>query len=301
VMLAAHQTLELRSRRTQTDRARCHRSTIDGAGGCDRKPIASRSMGTVSDRVRYLGHATAIIEIGDQRILTDPVLTGRIAFIRRIPAVAPDLSSQPDVVLISHGHHDHLHRASMRLVAPEVPIVAPLGLGRLIRGWGFERVQELGVDETIAIEGTTITAVPADHSGFRPPSGPTAESIGFVVAGARRRIYFAGDTDLYAGMSEIGRDGLDVALLPVWGWGPRLGPGHLDPERAAEAVRLLTPKVAIPIHWGTLWPIAMRWRRQHLTEPPLRMAAAVSALGLSTKVAILAPGEAYDLPATQNR
>ena len=98
-------------------------------------------------------------------------------------------------------------------------------------------------------------------------------------------------------MAEIGREGLDLALLPVWGWGPRLGPGHLDPERAAQAVELLRPTVAIPIHWGTLWPIAMRWRRHHLVEPPVRLADAVAALDVATRVVILAPGEAYDLPA----
>jgi L-ascorbate metabolism protein UlaG (beta-lactamase superfamily) len=54
--------------------------------------------------------------------------------------------------------------------------------------------------------------------------------------------------------------------------------------------------VAIPIHWGTLWPIAMRWRRQHLTEPPRRMADAVAAHHPETRVVILAPGEAYSLP-----
>ena len=247
-------------------------------------------------RVTYLGHATVLMELADQRILTDPVLTGRITFIRRVPGAAPNLTAQPDAVLISHGHQDHLHLASMRRISRDVPIIAPGGLGRLIRRWGFMRVEELGVGESIAIGGSTITAVPADHSGFRPPWGPTAESIGFVVAGDGRRIYFAGDTDLYPGMSDIGREGLDLALLPVWGWGPRLGPGHLDPERAAEAVGLLRPAVAIPIHWGTLWPIAMFWRRRHLTEPPRRMADAVAAHHPETRVVILAPGEAYSLP-----
>jgi L-ascorbate metabolism protein UlaG (beta-lactamase superfamily) len=253
----------------------------------------------VSDRITYLGHATVLLEIAGLRVLTDPVLTGRVAFIRRVPGRAPDVSSQPDVVLISHGHQDHLHRASLRLVSAEVPIVAPVGLGALIRGWGFQRVEELAVDATTTVGDLTFTAVYADHSGFRPPSGPRAEAIGFVVSGGDRRVYFAGDTDLYAGMADIGRDGLDLALLPVWGWGPRLGPGHLDPERAAQAVELLRPDIAIPIHWGTLWPIAMRWRRHHLTEPPLRLADAVAALDVATEVVILVPGESRDLPPAQ--
>ena len=263
--------------------------------GIGRGPRHRREGRHLGDRVHYLGHATVLLELANQRILTDPVLTGRIAFIRRAHGAPPGLSSQPDVVLISHGHHDHLHRASLRLVAPDVPIVAPVGLGALIRRWGFERVEELAVHEATKVGEATITAVRADHSGFRPPSGPQGEAIGFVVAGGGRTVYFAGDTDLIPEMADIGRDGLDVALLPVWGWGPRLGPGHLDPVRAAEAVGMLRPDVAIPIHWGTLWPIAMRWRRHQLTEPPLRMAEAVAALGLDSKVVILPPGDAYDL------
>lgn len=71
------------------------------------------------------------------------------------------------------------------------------------------------------------------------------------------RIYFAGDTDLFPAMADWA--GLfDVALLPVWGWGPTLGEGHMDPKhRAAEACRLIQPQLAIPIHWGTLYPMAM--------------------------------------------
>jgi L-ascorbate metabolism protein UlaG (beta-lactamase superfamily) len=254
--------------------------------------------GRVSDRVRYLGHATVLIEIADRRVLTDPVLTGRVAFIRRMSARPPAFSSQPDVVLISHGHQDHLHRASLSMVPADVPIIVPIGLGALVRRWGFHRVEELAVHGATTVGGVSITAVPAVHSGFRPPSGPRAEAIGFVVGGNGRAVYFAGDTDLYPEMAEIGREGLDVALVPVWGWGPRLGPGHLDPDRAAEAVRLLSPAVAIPIHWGTLWPMAMYWRRHHLTEPPLRFAEAVATLDVPTRVVVLEPGDAHELGAT---
>lgn len=252
----------------------------------------------MTDRVTYLGHATVLLELGDRSVLTDPVLTDRVAFIRRMARIAPRLSSPPDVVLVSHGHEDHLHRASLRRVPVDVPIVVPVGLGALVRRWGFTRVEELPVQQTTTIGDISITAVPAVHSGFRPPSGPRAEAIGFTVTCGGRTVYFAGDTDIYPEMADIGRDGLDVALLPVWGWGPRLGAGHLNPDTAAEAVGLLRPAVAIPIHWGTLWPIVMPWRRHQLHEPPRRMAAAVKALGIPTPVEILEPGDAYDLPAT---
>ena len=103
--------------------------------------------------------------------------------------------------------------------------------------------------------GVQVDAVEALHSGFRPPLGPTAPAIGFVIRGTRS-VYFAGDTDMFPGMADLGP--IDLALIPVWGWGPTLGRGlHLDPLRAAEALRLIRPRAAVPIHWGTYWPHAM--------------------------------------------
>jgi L-ascorbate metabolism protein UlaG (beta-lactamase superfamily) len=89
------------------------------------------------------------------------------------------------------------------------------------------------------------------------------------------------------------RPGLDVALLPIAGWGTHLGAGHLDPERAARALALLEPRVAIPIHWGTF--LSMRIRRPPadvLTEPAERFAREAAALAPGVDVRVLAPGEA---------
>lgn len=246
-------------------------------------------------RIRYLGHATVVIDLGETRILTDPILTGRVMFIRRVADARPSPPRAPDAVLISHGHHDHLHRPSMALLRRDTPIIVPVGLGALVRGWGFDRVTELRVGDEIAVGATSVTAVRAVHSGMRPPSGPRAEAIGFLLRGAGTTVYFAGDTDLFDGMDKLGRVGIDVALLPVWGWGPRLGAGHLDPERAAEAVERLRPATVIPIHWGTLWPIAMRWHRHRLTEPPLELVDAVARRGLPSRVAVLQPGEVLEV------
>jgi L-ascorbate metabolism protein UlaG (beta-lactamase superfamily) len=78
-------------------------------------------------------------------------------------------------------------------------------------------------------------------------------ALGYLIRGSRQ-IYFAGDTDLFEGMATLAPR-LDIALVPIWGWGPSLGPGHLDPRRAAEALRLLRPRLAVPIHWGTYYPL----------------------------------------------
>jgi hypothetical protein len=83
----------------------------------------------------------------------------------------------------------------------------------------------------------SVLATPANHDGWRPPFGPRAGCLGFIVEGTER-VYFAGDTDLFPEMSALGP--IDLALLPVWGWGPTLGPGHLIDERprALTLIRL---------------------------------------------------------------
>jgi L-ascorbate metabolism protein UlaG (beta-lactamase superfamily) len=87
---------------------------------------------------------------------------------------------------------------------------------------------------------------------------------------------------------------LDVALIPVWGWGASLGPGHLDPKRAAEAVALLKPRIAIPIHWGTFVPLHRSKRATFLRAPVEEFARAARNKAPDVDVRVLNPGEAFD-------
>ena len=158
-----------------------------------------------------------------------------------------------DAVLISHLHYDHLDMPSLQRLGREMPVVAPRGAGALIkRKAGVRNVTEMGVGEEIQIGALTVRAVPAAHDTGRLPFGARAEPLGYVIEGAGRSVYFAGDTDVFPGMAELAP--VDVALLPIWGWGPTMGPGHMDPGRAAEAAALLGARLAIPIHWGTYYP-----------------------------------------------
>ncbi len=136
--------------------------------------------------------------------------------------------------------------------------------------------------------------MPAVHDGRRAPYGPTAEPVGYLVNGSRR-VYFAGDTDLFDGMAELS-DSLDLALVPITGWGPTLGAGHLDPERAARALALLRPRMAVPIHWGTLHPLGLgRFMSHQLSESPHEFARHAARLAPGVEVRVLAPGESLAL------
>ncbi len=219
--------------------------------------------------VDFIGHSALVIELDGIRLLTDPVTRARVGPLRRVEAV-PDRHrlAGMDAVLISHLHWDHLDVPSLRDLGSRVPLIVPAGSGAWIRSIGFRHVTELTAGSTLDVGGVEIRAVEALHSGFRPPLGPTAPALGYVLRGSRS-VYFAGDTDLFEGMADLGGP-IDLALIPVWGWGPTLGRGlHLDPLRAAEALRLIRPRAAVPIHWGTYWPHAMgRVFPERLVEPP---------------------------------
>ena len=158
-------------------------------------------------------------------------------------------------------------------------------------GAGFGDVREIAVGEQAMVGAVTVRAVPAVHSGYRPPLGPTAPPLGFVVRG-RVSVYFAGDTDLFDGMGQLGEP-IDMALLPVWGWGPTLGRGlHLDPLRAAQALRLIRPRAAVPIHWGTYWPHALgRVFPERLVEPPAAFVEYAAELAPDVQTAPTAVGD----------
>jgi L-ascorbate metabolism protein UlaG (beta-lactamase superfamily) len=243
----------------------------------------------VSDVITYIGHATTLLEIGGRRFLTDPMLADRLLHIRRV-APSPDVDALQglDAVLVSHAHFDHLHLPSLRLVAGTCPVVVPRGCGQLVTRGGISDVTEIDAGERIEIGSVEIAATPALHDGRRWPLGRRTPTLGFVLDGTTR-VYFAGDTDLFEGMRDLAGS-IDVALLPVAGWGAHLPAGHLDPPRAAEAVRLLEPRIAIPIHWGTLASRALR-QLGNLQGPPREFAELAADAGPAVDVHVLQPAQ----------
>jgi L-ascorbate metabolism protein UlaG (beta-lactamase superfamily) len=252
----------------------------------------------MATRLTWLGHATVLIDFSGTRLLTDPVLRGHVAQLVRHGRVPP-VPAGLDAVLLSHLHRDHADLPTLRRIAPHVPVIGPRGTRAAVGRARCADVREVVVGAVVDVApGVRVRAVPARHDGRRNPLiGARSDALGFVVEGTAR-IYFAGDTDLFDGMAGIGAEALDVALLPVWGWGPRVGPGHLDPERAARAAARLRPRIAVPIHWGTFLPVGARRRHGRLLQTPgPAFAERVAALAPEVRAAVLAPGEALDLPA----
>lgn len=226
--------------------------------------------------------------------MTDPVLRARVGpLVRLAPRIQIDDLWPIDCVLLSHLHADHAEIPTLRSLSRSAPILAPYGAGQWLRRHGVQDVHELRPGSETTLRGLRITATPALHEGRRRPLGPSADPIGYTVGGPRA-IYFAGDTGLFDAMAEL-RGAIDAALLPVSGWGATLGAGHLSPEAAARAAALIGPRVAVPIHWGTLALGRPAPRPADPERPAREFLAYAQRLAPEVDVRILAPGEGTTL------
>ena len=246
-------------------------------------------MSVSAIEVVWLGHATTEVHLGRSRFVTDPVLRDRVAHLRRRRGTASLAPGPVDAVLLSHLHHDHLDLPSLRQLPPGTPLVVPRGAARLVAAAAPGDVVEMSPGDSIVVAGVRVTAVPADHRSGRGLSRAKGAPLGFVLAGDAGTVYFPGDTDLHPVMAELAAP--DVALLPIWGWGRAIGPGHLDPERAAQAAALLRARSVLPVHWGTFSPVGVRaGAPRWLDEPADRFAEAMRRHAPETTLHLVLPG-----------
>lgn len=250
-------------------------------------------------RVTWWGHATTVIDVDGVRLLTDPVLRQRVGPLHNPEWVPPRLGHL-DAVLISHQHRDHLDLPSLRRLAPGVPVVVPPGAEWLGRRAGMS-VTALGPDEVLRVAGAeggvTVRTTPAVHPDGRWGRRPGPGCVGYWIEGVARSgsVYFAGDTEVFPGMTELA--GADLALLPVDGWGLTHGPGHMDPVEAGAAVALLRPRTAVPIHFGSLRiPVVWRLRAGAVASAGERFRLHTHRVAPGVDVRVLRAGQSLVLP-----
>jgi len=256
----------------------------------------------MSVRVRWLGHATVVLDVGGARVVTDPLLRRHAGVLRRRGGRAPRESDWrgAHAALVSHLHHDHAEVGSLRMLGP-VPVLAAPSSAHWLTAHGLHGV---GVAEGAwhALAGgagdVRVRTVPAEH-GHRPmPHRPNA-ATGFVVRGGGVTVWFAGDTGPFPGLAhvpDLAGAPVDLALVPVGGWGPRLSGGHLDPVEAARVCALVGARVAVPVHWGTLHaPASRRLPPGWMDRAGRAFEAAVHRLAPQVRPCVLLPGEVAEV------
>ena len=225
-------------------------------------------------KITWLGHSAFLLE-GKDRIVVDPFLTGN-------PKAATTADKVDcDIICVTHGHGDHLGDAvsiARRTGAVVASIVE-------MSGW-FEKCGVKGVGfnmgGTANIRNTKITMVPAFHSSSIGAPGlefSAAMAVGMVIDSGKV-VYHAGDTCVFSDMKLIGdMYKPDVALLPIGGF------FTMDAKQAAMAVKLIGPKLAVPMHYDTWDPIK---------QDPKEFERLVKK-STKTKPVVMKPGESLEV------
>lgn len=250
--------------------------------------------------VTWWGHSSATVELADIRVATDPLLVDRLWHLRRDGPTPAPRAVDVDLVLVSHLHADHLHVPSLRRMRAGAPVVVPRGTPTTLRRRLCGPVHEVVPGDVLDIAGVRVEVLEAYHDGRRTPAARTrAPALGFRVDDGSRSFWFPGDTGLRDTMRLV--DPVDLALVPVGGWGPTLGDHHLDPDQAVTAAERVGAVWSVPVHWGTFWPIGLRAvnranHRRLFVTPGDRFAEAARREGVSTTPLLLTPGERTVLP-----
>lgn len=230
----------------------------------------------------WVGHATWLIKIGGLRIVTDPVWSLSLGpgIKRNVPPGLSLEDAQPQVVLISHNHRDHLDAPTIDRISNAATYVVPEGLGGFFTKRGLKKVVELGWWQSHTIGEAVIRFVPSQHWSQRGPLDRN-ETLwgGFVIEGQNKRVYFAGDTAYFSGFSKIGQKygPIDAALLPIGAYDPEwfMRRQHMNPEDAVMAFKDLNARLLCAMHWGTF-----KLTDEPLDEPPVLLESQREAQGV---------------------
>jgi L-ascorbate metabolism protein UlaG (beta-lactamase superfamily) len=221
----------------------------------------------------WYGHGTSGLEVGETKILVDPFFSDN-------PAASTTADKvDADFILVSHGHGDHIGDTLSIAKRTNAMVIANFEVANWLNDQGVEtHPQHIGGGFHYLFGYVKLT--PAVHGSSLPDGSYGGMPGGFLVTTKEgKKIYFACDTGLFAGMKLIGEEGIDLAVLPI---GDNFTMG---PDDALRAVKMIAPKHVVPVHYNT-WPV--------IKQEPHAWAAQVE-LETDAQVHVLQAGESLKL------
>jgi L-ascorbate metabolism protein UlaG (beta-lactamase superfamily) len=245
-------------------------------------PLPSVTPGQVG--ISFAGHATVLIRYASRTIVCDPMLGKWVKGVKR--AVAPGLTAADlhdvNLILISHGHADHLHRPTLARLPKSATVVLPPRTAHKVSDLGFARVVEISPGKSLQDHGVDIATAAVGHGSEDLPA------LSYMIRGEGPSVYFCGDSaysPIFAAVGERYRP--DIAILPIGGYTPlSFRQRHMSPLDALYALEDLGARIMIPIHHG-----AFALSYEDVDEPARWLTELVRERELAEFVIQLEPGE----------
>ena len=246
--------------------------------------------------VTFINHASVLIKDRESCILVDPVFRGLSFFIKDFSPLNLDLPAmpKPDLVLLTHGHYDHLDLPTLKSLADDTRLITPLGYDRILDELAPRPATRLDWLEDCSHGRTRITLLPCNHWTMRNPLvGPNRSLWGsyLVQSAGGRTIYLSGDTAYFDGFRQLGRMyDIDLAIINVGAYEPRwfMKSSHMNPAEAVRAFRELRARHLLVVHWGTF-----RLGDEPVYLPPIQVKEEMAKAGLADRLIDLPHGQTF--------
>jgi N-acyl-phosphatidylethanolamine-hydrolysing phospholipase D len=209
--------------------------------------------------VTFLKHACVMIKDIDKYILVDPIFFGLGGTFKDYTPITSDIKDmpKPDILLITHGHYDHLDKQSLACIDRGTSIITPLGHDGVFKDMNMNNRTKLDWFDTFSENNMEITLIPCNHWTMRNPLiGPNRSLWGsFLIKTASGvNIFIAGDTGYFDGFEELGKEfDIDLAIFNLGAYEPRwfMAQSHMNPAETVRAFKALKAKNLMVVHWGT--------------------------------------------------
>jgi len=228
----------------------------------------------MSSTYTWYGHGTHGIETGGYKVIIDPYFTDN-------PSASTSADEvEPDFLVVSHGHGDHVGDAIAIAKRTGAQVISNHEIVTWLAGQGLENLHGQHIGGGFNHPFGYLKLTHALHGSGLPDGSYGGNPAGILLTlEDGKKVYLACDTGLFASMTLIGDEGVHLAVLPI---GDNFTMG---PDDALKAVKMIKPKHVIPVHYNT-WPV--------IEQDPFMWAARVED-ETDTKAHVLKPGDIFDL------